>query len=116
MDDAEETADTFAETMDGLNRAVEWVRTHLAEFPDMFSIDTRPGGLSEISFGCCFSSCQKKQRAIEALFAGKQVTRTYDSGGDMTYKYMDSDAQIEFRWYVYASPKKATRETETITL
>lgn len=115
MDD-EDDENTFHETMDGLNRAVEWVRTHLAGYTEGFSIDSRPGGLSEISFGCCFTSCQKKQRAIEALFAGKEVTRTYDSGGDMTYQYTDTDAAIAFRWYVYASPKRATRETETVTL
>jgi hypothetical protein len=115
MDDDEEN-DTFAETMDGLNRAVEWARTHLSEFTDLFSINAAPNSMVEISFNCCFSSNPNRQRAIEALFVGKQVLRSTESSGDSTYKFIDTDAQIAFRWHVYKSHANYDRETETITL
>ena len=106
----------FLKTIEGIQRAVEWCRSNLFDFDDLFSINARHGQMVEISFGCCFASSPKRQRAIEALFTGKEVTRTTESSGDVTYKFIDTELQIAFRWHVYASNSFKERETETVIL
>ena len=114
MDDDEK--DTFAETMDGLNQAVEWVRTHLLEFQYLFSINTGSGLGVEISFGVCYGECGQRVKAIERLFAGKCVSRTYDSSGYMTYRFSDEVANIKFRWHVSVPARRSSTSVELVQL
>ena len=106
--------DTFSETIDGLNRAVEWVRTHLAGFTQLFTITSSPGLPVEISFGCMFGDAKQRREEIEKLFSGRNVTRT-TCGTDLRYSLFDEEWQIAFRWHVYGSTV-TTQYTEAITL
>ena len=113
---SDDEKDTFAETMDNLNRAVEWCRVHLAEFTESFAIHSGSGLGVEISFGVCYGECGPRVKSIEKLFAGKCVSRTYEASGDAVYRFSDVESQIDFRWHVASTRVRSEPKTELVTL
>lgn len=97
--------------MDGLNRAVEWIRQHrelVTATGFLVGPDQKTG--IEIFLSYCWQN-DGRQELIEQEFSGKPAYRQEDRDGDISYRVESDD--LAFTWSVLRH-KVAHDPTETV--
>jgi hypothetical protein len=88
----------FAHALDGMDRAVQWVRTN-QDVLSGFTIHLYPDREFGVELNLSFIDGEHLE-AAKKLFAGRSVKKT-TRDEEETFELVDEELQIRFRWLVW---------------
>lgn len=88
----------FAHALDGMDRAVQWIRTH-QDVLSGFTLHLYPDREFGVEINLSFIDGDRLE-SVKTLFAGRSVKKS-TKDEEERYELVDRDLQIRFTWLVW---------------
>ena len=103
--------------VDGLNRAVDWVRSHPESVRTGLTLQLSEKTGVSVRFGYSFQG-DERTKLIRELLKGRSADTATNMEGDTTFIVVDSESGLTFHWTEWKEKQHRVPDTEngTITL